>query len=207
MTRINQFDDDAMRTIAHEMSRLRNQVHNLAEQLGEIRALSDSPGFKPFTGKTTTNSTYATYPTTGCKFLVQRIDKSWDDGEVNECDAAQDATLGHSYVCRTVNGRFLIEDTPVIAFHIPGTHGGRWYCIPQANDARIGKLGTTLTTDTVGTVTLWDQSGSSVPAPTTETESGINISGQTLKNGVFVTLTDVYGFDKPIIEPIELLPC
>jgi len=77
----------------------------------------------------------------------------------------------------------------------------------RVSSLRVGKLGSTLAHNAIGTVTLWTQSGSSPFAASANTEQGINITGVTLQPNVFVKLTDVANANYPIIEPIELGSC
>lgn len=87
------------------------------------------------------------------------------------------------------------------------TNFGRFFAGEYHQRPRVGKLGTATTHTDTGVVTLWDQSGTSMPAATTATETGLNITGATLAASVFVRLVDTDNFALPTIEPLELGDC
>lgn len=73
--------------------------------------------------------------------------------------------------------------------------------------SRQGKLGNPVLNNATGVVTLWEQAGTSAPTPTATTETGINITGQTIASGIFVAVTNRSMFDLPTIDVTQTKPC
>lgn len=212
---IHTFDEDSVRLIAHEVQRMRNQFFNLTSELDSLRAAS-SVGPIQFVGKTTTNAAHPTYPTVGCKFLVQRVDHDWDNGTVNECDAGNKTEIGQYVVARTIGGLFLPENTKVLVQHVRGSHGGRWMIITASGVAQeIGKLlanlqptpqgGTVIT----GTLRLWEQNGTTGPS---ERPGPVDIivmqdTSTIMRTGVLLKAVIRQEYDHKAVSPAEIEEC
>ncbi len=126
---LNSFDDDAVAKLARAVHRLQAQYLNLTKA---VAARSDraTDGWHLRTGITTTSPRHPSYPSTGCKFVVQFEDWDFDEVPDGRCDRETKAWSAKYVVARSYHGKYIAEGTRVLMAKVPARRGRRWIILP-----------------------------------------------------------------------------